>query len=229
MNSVDDTERNPQWHLLRGGKQYGPFSPRELLEMAKVGNLLADDLLWKPGYEAWKAASAIPGLLNPPAPPPRPVSAVTASSTQAERADQASGHARRSNVAPKGVKARLRFAADNFRRLWRGQQPLWEAFWLYWLAGGIASLFLAFMLVLLFGAALAKVGFNEATYDVVVGIVALPVAAAAVLYQFFAAVGAWRSASWREVAGILARVWILISMSVFSFKIGAIGYALLAR
>jgi GYF domain 2 len=220
----------PQWHLSRDGKQFGPLSANELLQMAKLGKLRADDLLWKPGYDTWKPASAIPGLLKPPR-LPLSDSSFTASSAQAKaRADAPEQPLERTNaLPPKGVKARLRFAADNFRRLWLGQQPLGQAFWLYWVAGGIGVIFLALGFFFLSGAALAKVGLNEATYDVVLGLAVLPVIAAAILYNFFAAIGAWRSASWRAGWGIVARLYILLSMSVFTLKLGAVGYALLSR
>ena len=37
--------------------------------MAERGELQARDLLWKPGYDSWIPASAVPGLLKPPPPP----------------------------------------------------------------------------------------------------------------------------------------------------------------
>jgi hypothetical protein len=55
-----------QWHLSRDGNQSGPFSDGQLAKMAESGELLAHDLLWKPGYEGWIPASIIPGLLKPP-------------------------------------------------------------------------------------------------------------------------------------------------------------------
>jgi GYF domain 2 len=54
------------WHLSREGQQYGPMSHQKLLEMVEHGQLQADDLLWRPGYDAWRPASDIPGLLKPP-------------------------------------------------------------------------------------------------------------------------------------------------------------------
>jgi hypothetical protein len=54
------------WHLSREGQQYGPISHEQLLEMVKLGQLQADDLLWTPGYDDWRPASSIPGVLKPP-------------------------------------------------------------------------------------------------------------------------------------------------------------------
>src|SRR5262245_38845549 len=66
-----------QWYLARGGQQTGPLSHQQLLEMVQQGRLHADDLLWTPGYDNWRPASSIPGLLKPPPlmkPPPIPAS-----------------------------------------------------------------------------------------------------------------------------------------------------------
>jgi hypothetical protein len=56
----------PHWHLLRDGKQYGPLSDSELLRLAELGKLQPDDLVWKPGFDAWRPARSVPGLLSPP-------------------------------------------------------------------------------------------------------------------------------------------------------------------
>ena len=64
-----------QWHLSRDGNQSGPFSDGQLAKMAESGELLAHDLLWKPGYEGWIPASIIPGLLKPPPLPAGNISA----------------------------------------------------------------------------------------------------------------------------------------------------------
>jgi GYF domain 2 len=59
----------PKWLMSRGGKQFGPFSAPVLSEMAQLGTLRADDLLWKPGDVEWKPASTMSGLWKPPALP----------------------------------------------------------------------------------------------------------------------------------------------------------------
>ena len=63
----EDSVSQSEWHLARGGKQHGPITGRQLLLLAEQGKLQPDDLLWKRGFDDWKAASSIPGLLNPPA------------------------------------------------------------------------------------------------------------------------------------------------------------------
>ena len=54
----------PEWHMSRGGLQFGPYSAADLSAMAEVGMLRADDFLWKPGFDTWKPASDLPGLLK---------------------------------------------------------------------------------------------------------------------------------------------------------------------
>jgi uncharacterized protein DUF4339 len=44
----------PTWYLARGDKQWGPLADRELLLLAERGGLKTDDLLWRPGFDAWK-------------------------------------------------------------------------------------------------------------------------------------------------------------------------------
>jgi hypothetical protein len=44
----------PSWYLARGDKQWGPLADRELLLLAERGGLKTDDLLWRPGFDAWK-------------------------------------------------------------------------------------------------------------------------------------------------------------------------------
>ncbi len=69
FNLTDDSLLNAEWHLSREGKKHSPISNTELLKLAELGKLRPDDLLWKRGFEEWKAASSIPGLLSPPAAP----------------------------------------------------------------------------------------------------------------------------------------------------------------
>ncbi|HEX2447937.1 MAG TPA: DUF4339 domain-containing protein [Methyloceanibacter sp.] len=57
------------WYLSRGDKRYGPLADRELLLLAERGGLKKDDLLWKPGFEAWKPVSSVCDLGVPAAAP----------------------------------------------------------------------------------------------------------------------------------------------------------------
>ena len=51
-----------QWYYSRDGKQHGPLSSAVLLEMAKKGELLPTDLLWKEGTENRRPAGDFPKL-----------------------------------------------------------------------------------------------------------------------------------------------------------------------
>jgi hypothetical protein len=202
----------PHWHLSRGGTQFGPLSFSELLRMAELGKLQADDLLWKPGYENWKPASAVPGLLTPP--PPTSNNAFTTSSPHAERAEAASGHtAKPSNTALAKGEPKLRFEA--LRRLWRGEQPLGAAYWLYFVAGTFVASIAGLLMAAAVQYAVEYVWLGEGTLGKGALLLYAPFSVLApALYQVFAGVGAWRSASWRRVTGILARISIFFALSV---------------
>jgi GYF domain 2 len=82
MSSSHSNEMAQQrWHLSRDGNQCGPFSDGQLAKMAENGELGAQDLLWRPGYESWRPASTIPGLLKPP---PLPAGNTSATPSQAQ-------------------------------------------------------------------------------------------------------------------------------------------------
>lgn len=53
-----------QWLYSRDGTDHGPVSSAELMELAKNGQLLPTDLLWKEGMAEWKPASTFPKLFS---------------------------------------------------------------------------------------------------------------------------------------------------------------------
>ncbi|MFO1043296.1 MAG: DUF4339 domain-containing protein [Planctomycetaceae bacterium] len=53
-----------EWHYSNGGQQHGPVSSAELKAMAKSGDLLPTDLIWKEGMAEWKPASNLKGLFS---------------------------------------------------------------------------------------------------------------------------------------------------------------------
>ena len=63
-----------QWFYSKDGKgKVGPVSSAELQALAKSGQLLSTDMVWKEGMSQWVAASAIKGLFaNVEANPKRP-------------------------------------------------------------------------------------------------------------------------------------------------------------
>jgi hypothetical protein len=104
-----------------------------------------------------------------------------------------------------------------FRRLWRGQQPLGDAFWYYFVLGQIIAYFVG-----AWAGGLSAALFGEERALIAISICALLVP---VLYLVFAGVGVWRSASGRGVLGILARVVVFFELSAWLFAIGGLLYA----
>jgi len=65
-----------EWHFTKAGEQHGPVTAAQLKELAKSGELLPEDLVWKEGMSEWKPARSVNGLLSArPAPPPPPTPA----------------------------------------------------------------------------------------------------------------------------------------------------------
>ena len=59
------------WYYLRGGAQLGPVSWEDLVNAARMGNLVPGDLVWTEGMAQWQPAASIPGLIpQQPGPPP---------------------------------------------------------------------------------------------------------------------------------------------------------------
>ena len=48
----------------------GPVSWEDLVNAARLGNLVPGDLVWTEGMAQWQAAATIPGLMPPPGSPP---------------------------------------------------------------------------------------------------------------------------------------------------------------
>lgn len=53
-----------QWFVQRHGERQGPYSPRELAELAQRGEIQPDDLVWQAGMPDWIPASRVAGLLG---------------------------------------------------------------------------------------------------------------------------------------------------------------------
>lgn len=61
-------------YAIINGQQVGPFSPGELMEQIRAGNVSSETYMWKPGMQEWKMAKDIdnitPGIdLIPPLAP----------------------------------------------------------------------------------------------------------------------------------------------------------------
>lgn len=197
----------PVWYLSRSGKQSGPLSHDELVRRAARGEILTDDLVWRPGFTSWTPASSVPGLLTPPHPSPHLAEMISLMAAPAR---------------PPGFLG--------LWRLWRGEKPLWEAFWIYFWTGS----FLASILGLMVAAAVQYVVEYVILRQPIGGVGALFLYApfsllAPTLYQVFAGIGTWRSASSRRVTGILARICISITFAVLLLVFGSLLYAQFAE
>jgi len=66
---MHDTHAARLWHLSRGKQQRVLVTDQELRRLAQQGRLHPEDLLWRRGFDAWRTAFSIPGLLTPPPSP----------------------------------------------------------------------------------------------------------------------------------------------------------------
>jgi len=51
--------RANQWYLSRNGQQHGPFSDADVANFARLGQLQANDLIWREGFANWRPALTI--------------------------------------------------------------------------------------------------------------------------------------------------------------------------
>jgi TM2 domain-containing membrane protein YozV len=54
-----------EWYYSHDGQRLGPVSSEQLKELAAVGKLGPDDLVWKEGMDNWVAAGKVKKLLPP--------------------------------------------------------------------------------------------------------------------------------------------------------------------
>lgn len=62
---MDDLGNSEHWYIVRDGQQHGPVSHNEILTLAEQGHLRPSDDVWRPGYDTWRSARSVPGLLPP--------------------------------------------------------------------------------------------------------------------------------------------------------------------
>jgi len=67
------------FHAMVNGAQQGPFDTAQLQQMAQMGQLTPNTMVWCAGMPAWATAgtvaslAALFGAVPPPPPPPPPV------------------------------------------------------------------------------------------------------------------------------------------------------------
>jgi hypothetical protein len=54
------------WYWSRKDEKPSSISGEELRLLAELGHLRPEDLLWRPGFESWRPANSVPGILLPP-------------------------------------------------------------------------------------------------------------------------------------------------------------------
>ena len=64
-----------EWYLQNGDARLGPFTPKQLRELATLSKLAPDDLVWRDGLEQPVEASRLKGLFDSVAPTPDQVPA----------------------------------------------------------------------------------------------------------------------------------------------------------
>jgi len=69
--------QQPMFYAMVGGVQQGPYGISQLQQMAQMGQITPDTLVWCAGMPTWAAAATVPALVSlfgaPPPPPPPPV------------------------------------------------------------------------------------------------------------------------------------------------------------
>jgi hypothetical protein len=52
-----------EWFYARDGQKFGPVTGKRLKELATIGVVRRNDLIWSPGYAVWRPAKKFRGLL----------------------------------------------------------------------------------------------------------------------------------------------------------------------
>lgn len=90
-------EEDAIWHVVVDGAQQGPLTKAEVSELLGGGTLIGSDLIWRPGFSAWRSVSEVNEFWRPPpppmpgtAPPPIPTAARGALADERRNADEPS-------------------------------------------------------------------------------------------------------------------------------------------
>src|SRR4030095_9795126 len=114
-------------HILRDGKQIGPFTEETVQSLLKQGNILINDLAWSPGLTGWSPLHAVlypaaqppaapENAVPPPMPPsPMPLAALTQPVEESPAQPEATAEPAAEGLATDRQKAFLSFMAVPFR------------------------------------------------------------------------------------------------------------------
>jgi hypothetical protein len=64
MNPMPTNATNELFYFAIDGKQAGPFTGRETIDLLQQRKLTKDTLSWKPGMNAWKKIEEVPEILK---------------------------------------------------------------------------------------------------------------------------------------------------------------------
>ena len=205
-----------EWYLCRDEKRYGPFSFSVLLQGIGENRVIKDDLIWRPGWDAWQPITLVPGLFasaesdTEETPSTRAVPQVTRSKPDPQEAAVV-GQTQQPAPAPR--------KRNYFARHWRGELSLPVSYWVNGFLAGIAAAMLAAIFTVLVQGFKAAAGTAMALS--LVGFVAAILGLAT--WQW---VGVWRSATSYQASGKrfwggLAKVAVVVAAiaSVRNFSI----------
>ena len=92
---------NDQWFYSKGGQKNGPVAGSVLKQLARSGELVVSDLVWREGMSEWAPASKLKGLFPESvvaaAPPPSPASPLAVADAPTKNLDERYGSIYRSS------------------------------------------------------------------------------------------------------------------------------------
>jgi hypothetical protein len=169
------------WYLARGGEQFGPYPFSLLIEAIQKKIIGKDDLVWRAGWNSWRPAHSVPGLVTRRelASPRLELPTLNKSDIPAatKRVPQAEGQKR-----------------NYFVRHWRGDLSLPVSYWINGFLVSLAAYIVVFGFTVLIESAKLQAGAPIALALTCSLIVVLVLSA----WQL---VGIWRSASRHSVKG----------------------------
>lgn len=110
-----------QWYYTKHGQRFGPVDEAELRRLARMGQMMPDDLVWNAAFgDTWASASSVEGLFT--APPAFAVSAASGADSPPPPPDREPGSTHNRDL--------MRMARESLQTHW-------------WLAVGVAFLYQA--------------------------------------------------------------------------------------
>lgn len=146
---------DPQWFVMQGEEQLGPYTGEQLVEYATGGNITRESLVWTEGMEQWLPAGQIDGVFPAQA---APVQAVAAQPVQAAYGAAPAYGA--NPYAPPGMQPTLG-SDEPYPR--PGVKPTSFGTWMALILGGIVLIIIGFALATTAAASAANGAGGETT------------------------------------------------------------------